>query len=110
MKYEPIQRAIFEILALLNFSYAENVRIISDRYRDQIATPLEIGMHWVKHVAKNKGAPHLRSVAVELTFCQLYNLDVWAVILSALLFGVYLLLATIKIITSKFNRIKEKTL
>lgn len=56
---------------------------MSDRYRDQPRTPLETGMHWVKHVAKNKGAPHLRSVAVELPFYALYNLDVWAFILIA---------------------------
>ncbi|XP_031634976.1 uncharacterized protein LOC116348206, partial [Contarinia nasturtii] len=52
-------------------------------FRDQPRTPLETGMHWVKHVAKNKGAPHLRSVAVDLPFFKLYNLDV-----SAFIFGV----------------------
>lgn len=64
-----------------DYSYSEQAKIMSDRFRDQPKTPLETGMHWVKHVAKNKGAPHLRSVAVELPFYALYNLDVWAFIL-----------------------------
>lgn len=95
-------------LFILNFRYAENARITSDRYRDQIATPLEIGMHWVKHVAKNKGAPHLQSVATKLSFCQLYNLDVWAVILLVLSIGIYIVIASIKISLSTFYREKQK--
>lgn len=71
--------------------------MISDRFRDQPLTPLETGMFWVKHVAKNKGAPHLRSIAVDLSFCQLYNLDVWIFIGGVVALSVYTL---IKIINS----------
>lgn len=63
-------------------------------------TPLETGMHWVKHVAKNKGAPHLKSVAVELSFYQLYNLDVWAFILCAIGLGVFVLIKMINYLLS----------
>lgn len=34
-------------------------------------------MHWVKHIAKNKGAPHLRSAAVDLPYYIYYNLDIY---------------------------------
>lgn len=64
------------------FSYAAKARITSDRYKDQIKTPTEIAVHWVKHVARNKGAPHLRSAAVDLPFYVYYNLDVYFVILA----------------------------
>lgn len=60
--------------------YLAQAKVMSDNFRDQPRSPLAIAMHWVKHVAKNKGAPHLRSVAVELPFYALYNLDVWAFI------------------------------
>lgn len=60
------------------FSYAATAKITSDRYRDQLKTPLQTAIHWVKHVAKNKGAPHLRSAAVDLPFYVYYNLDVYA--------------------------------
>lgn len=76
------------------FSYAEQAKIISDRFRDQPLTPLETAKFWVKHVAKNKGAPHLRSVAVDLPFYKLYNLDVWAFI-SAICTLIYILIVKI---------------
>lgn len=73
------------------FSYAEQAKLVSDRFRDQPLTPLEIGMHYVKHVAKNGGAPHLRSVAVELPFYALYNLDVWTLITITLILAIIFL-------------------
>lgn len=94
-------------------SYTEKAKITSDRYRDQIATPLEIGMHWVKHVAKNKGAPHLRSVAVDLPFYALYNLDVWAFVLLAVCSSGYFMVTFLKWIVSSccvMDRSKEKML
>lgn len=57
-------------------------KLYSELFRDQPLSPLETAKHWVKHVAKNKGAPHLRSVAVDLPFYVLYNLDVWAFIVG----------------------------
>ncbi|KAJ6649556.1 UDP-glucosyltransferase 2 [Pseudolycoriella hygida] len=68
-----LRSALKEILS--NSSYAKNAQTISERYRDQLRTPLAIAIHWVKHVAKNKGAPHLRMFAVEMPFYVLYNLD-----------------------------------
>lgn len=60
-------------------------------------TPLETGMYWVKHVAKNKGASHLRSVAVELTFFQLYNVDVWAFICGVLILATYVAVKSLQL-------------
>lgn len=70
----------------------EQAKLYSDRLRDQPVTPLELAKHWVKHVAKNKGAPHLKSVAVELSFCALYNLDVWAFLIGGVLLIIFLVL------------------
>ncbi|XP_031634156.1 UDP-glucuronosyltransferase 3A2-like [Contarinia nasturtii] len=105
---ERLASAISKVLK--NQSYAENAKLISDRFRDQPRTPLETAMHWVKHVAKNKGAPHLRSVAVDLPFYKLYNLDVWAFILSAIILMVYLLIKITQITVSMivYSRSKDK--
>ncbi|XP_055304714.1 UDP-glucosyltransferase 2-like [Sitodiplosis mosellana] len=93
-------------------SYTEQAKIISDRFRDQPLTPLETAMHWVKHVAKNKGAPHLKSVAVELPFYKLYNLDVWTFIVGVfalVLFGVIKLIRSIgSFIFKSFSQQKLK--
>lgn len=82
-------------------SYAHRVKLSSDRFRDQLNTPLETAIHWVKHVAKNKGAPHLKSVAVDLPFYALYNLDVWAFSTFAVVF-IVLTLKTVIQKTFKF--------
>ncbi|XP_031625529.1 UDP-glucuronosyltransferase 2C1-like [Contarinia nasturtii] len=86
---ENIATAVNKVLSVP--SYAENAKLISDRFRDQPRSPLETAIHWVKHVAKNKGAPHLRSVAVDLPFYKLYNLDVWAFIFGVIAFSVFLI-------------------
>ncbi|XP_055308683.1 UDP-glucosyltransferase 2-like [Sitodiplosis mosellana] len=91
---DKITTAVDKVLS--NPSYAEQAKLISDRFRDQPLTPLETGKFWVKHVAKNKGAPHLRSVAVELPFYKLYNLDVWAFICGVIAFCVFLLTKLIR--------------
>lgn len=88
-------------------SYSEQAKVMSDRFRDQPRTPLETGMHWVKHVAKNKGAPHLRSVAVDLPFYALYNLDVWAFIVIVLALVMFLIT---KIFMSILRTISTKKL
>lgn len=69
---------------------------MSERFRDQPLTPLETGMHWVKHVAKNKGAPHLKSVAVDLPFYVLYNWDVWAFILIVITLIILFAMKTVR--------------
>ncbi|XP_037024092.1 UDP-glucosyltransferase 2-like [Bradysia coprophila] len=84
-----LRTALRDIIS--NASYTENARIISDRYRDQLRPPLETAIHWVKHIAKNKGAPQMRMVAVDLPFTVLYNLDVWAFILCVIGMGSYLI-------------------
>lgn len=77
-------------------SYAQRVRLSSDRFRNQLNSPLETAMYWVKHVARHKGAPHLRSVAVDLPFHKLYNLDVWAFTIVVFIFLAFILKTVIQ--------------
>lgn len=81
---------------------------MSDRFRDQPLSPLETGMHWAKHVAKNKGAPHLRSVAVELPFYALYNLDVWAFILITIVMVIVLCIRFVRKVCTIISPSKKK--
>lgn len=90
-------------------SYSEQAKILSDRFRDQLRTPLETGMHWVKHVAKNKGAPHLKSVAVDLPFYALYNLDVWAFILIIVSLTIYLSIQALQLVVNLLFTSRKKT-
>lgn len=69
-------------------------------------------MHWVKHVAKNKGASHLRSAAVDLPFYALYNLDVWTFLVAVAITVIVLSMKILHIIESNvmalFSREKIK--
>lgn len=71
------------------YSYAKNVKIVSDRYRDQMSSPMEIAVHWVKHVAKNKGAQHLRIGAIDLPFYVYYNLDVYSALFAVVALSLF---------------------
>lgn len=73
---------------------------MSQRLRDHPMTPIETAVHWTEHVAKFKGADHLKSYATQLSLIQLYNVDVWAFILGALAFIVFLIFKIFKAIIS----------
>lgn len=100
---------LYKITVLLKTleSYRKCIKI-----RDQLKTPLETAIHWVKHVAKNKGEKHMRMVAVDLSFYQLYNLDVWAFITFTIFFTIfvfYRMTKTVYNFTIPGTKIKQKT-
>jgi glucuronosyltransferase len=77
------------------YSYRENIQRLSRIYRDQPLTPLEQAVFWTEYVIRHKGAPHMRSAVLDLTWYQYFLLDVIAVLaLSAVcvLSVVYLIL------------------
>lgn len=65
---------------------------MSKRLRDRLTTPLETAVHWVKYVAKYKGAPHLRSAAVDIPFYAMYNHDAWIGIIIAFVINVKIII------------------
>nr|CAD7437949.1 unnamed protein product [Timema bartmani] len=66
------------------FSYASNMRRLSAIFHDQPETPLERAVYWTEYVLRHGGAPHLRSVAVDLPLYQYLLLDVGLVLLLLL--------------------------
>jgi len=62
------------------YSYRENVQRLSRIYRDQPLTPLQQAVYWTEYVIRHKGAPHLRSAALDLAWYQYFLLDVIAVL------------------------------
>nr|CAD7606441.1 unnamed protein product [Timema genevievae] len=67
-----------------NSSYASNMRRLSAIFHDQPETPLERAVYWTEYVLRHGGAPHLRSVAVDLPLYQYLLLDVGLVLLLLL--------------------------
>ncbi|KAF0310199.1 UDP-glucuronosyltransferase 1-8 [Amphibalanus amphitrite] len=76
-------------------------RLAAARHRqrlmaEQPVPPRDLAVHWVEHVMRHGGAPHLRSVGAELNFFQYYSLDVLAFLLGVLLLALKLLIAMLK--------------
>ncbi|XP_037089979.1 UDP-glucosyltransferase 2-like [Pollicipes pollicipes] len=73
----------------------------ASRYRQQLLAsqpvpPRDLAVHWVEHVIRHGGAPHLRSVGADLNFFQYYSLDVVAFLLAVLVLVLKLLVALVK--------------
>lgn len=66
------------------------MNLISQRYWNQLRPPLETAIYWVKYVARHKGAPHMRSIAIDMPFYVYYNLDCWAFLIALCAFMVYI--------------------
>ncbi|XP_045119842.1 UDP-glycosyltransferase UGT5-like isoform X1 [Portunus trituberculatus] len=58
----------------------EEVQQRSRLMRDQPMSPKDWASYWVEYVLKHQGASHLRSPAGHMPWYQLYNADVWAVL------------------------------
>ncbi|PSN47111.1 hypothetical protein C0J52_16000 [Blattella germanica] len=63
--------------------YRENAQQTSKIYKDQPLTPLETAVFWTEYVIQHKGAPHMRSAALDLSWYQYFLLDVIAVLAIA---------------------------
>lgn len=63
-------------IIILRFSIA--AKLVSERYRDQPMTPLELAIYWVEYVIRHEGAPQLQSPAKRLSLWVYYSLDVFA--------------------------------
>ncbi|XP_062541390.1 uncharacterized protein LOC134209418 [Armigeres subalbatus] len=76
---ETICHAIHKVLD--NPSYSMNAKLISERFRDKPMTPAQLVVYWVNYVVRHRGAPQLRSAAVDLSFVEQNLLDVYGVIM-----------------------------
>ncbi|CAI6352176.1 unnamed protein product [Macrosiphum euphorbiae] len=101
------------ILELINNEkYMKNAKIVSDRFKDRPMSPSESVVYWTEYVIRHKGAPHLKSQALNLTWYQYFLLDVIFVIfifISFVIFITYKLFKTIYYYFLKYSQtIKPK--
>ncbi|XP_060851913.1 UDP-glucosyltransferase 2-like isoform X2 [Rhopalosiphum padi] len=88
--------AINEIIN--NETYSKNAKIVSDRFKDRPMSPADSVVYWTEYIIRHKGAPHLRSHALNLTWYQYFLLDVIAVVLLIILSVFYTALKTLQLI------------
>ncbi|XP_050432600.1 UDP-glucosyltransferase 2-like isoform X4 [Adelges cooleyi] len=108
---EPFLNAVLELIN--NQNYTINAKITSERFKDRPMTPAESVIYWTEYVLRHKGAPHLRSQALNLTWYQYYLLDVIAAILVILSVILYVIYKTLKVILQfvlkRPNKLKSKS-
>ncbi|XP_053614115.1 UDP-glucosyltransferase 2-like [Plodia interpunctella] len=76
---------------LTNSKYKENSLKLRDIFLDRPLPPLETGVYWIEYVLRHKGAAHLRSPALDLTFPQYLLLDIVALSLVIAAMTIYIL-------------------
>ncbi|XP_073959121.1 UDP-glucosyltransferase 2-like [Choristoneura fumiferana] len=90
--------AIDEIIG--NPKYMDRVKELSKIYHDRLVPPGKELVHWVEHVVRTGGAPHLRSPALMLPWYQKMYLDLFVVVL--------VVIYTLKLIIKKlFSLVKS---
>ncbi|XP_031633897.1 UDP-glucuronosyltransferase 2B16-like [Contarinia nasturtii] len=78
---------------------------ISAIFKDNLVHPMEEAMFWIEHVAKFKGAKHIQSHAIHMSWFSYLLIDVFivtAIAVSAILFTIYWLIKKL------FSRKKAK--
>ncbi|CAB3233294.1 unnamed protein product [Arctia plantaginis] len=103
---EKLKIAIHEMLS--NPKYREKVKDFSFIYRHRPLKPGAAIVHWVEHVIKTKGAPHLRSPALYVPLYQKLYLDLIALLITGILALVGLLKKMLGYLRKNRKNIKVK--
>jgi len=83
LEEKPFRDNILEIIE--NPKYTQKVRAFSKLFRDRPLTARQTVLYWTEYVLRHHGAPHLQSPLLHMNFIAANNLDVYAVLLCALI-------------------------
>ncbi|XP_022162079.1 UDP-glucuronosyltransferase 2B9-like isoform X3 [Myzus persicae] len=103
---EKVSNAISKLIN--DEKYLTNAKIASDRFKDRPMTPQQSVVYWTEYVIRHKGAPHLKSDALNLTWYQYLLLDVIAVLLIFVFLVAFVVFKVFKCIKALMNN-KVKT-
>ncbi|XP_031627056.1 UDP-glucuronosyltransferase 2B20-like [Contarinia nasturtii] len=93
---ESFSKAVNEILS--DMSYLSKAKETSAIFKDNLVHPMDEAMFWIEHVCKFKGAKHLKSHAVNMTWFSYLLFDVLfinAIILFTVIAVVYVLVKSL---------------
>lgn len=93
---------------LFNKSFSENVKRYSVLYKDRPLTARQSVVYWSEYVIRHKGAAHLQSPLVHMTWYEAANLDIIALLLLALLLVIWILKLLFKVIYKFIKNISNK--
>ncbi|KAF6207982.1 hypothetical protein GE061_016431 [Apolygus lucorum] len=99
--YETIKEVIS------NRKFKENVIEISKLMKDLPQPTLDELCYWTEYVIRTKGAPFLRSGALNLAWYQRFGLDLLAVAVIIVVVPIWILMAVLKCLVSMCRRNKK---
>ncbi|XP_049943020.1 UDP-glycosyltransferase UGT5-like isoform X2 [Schistocerca serialis cubense] len=85
--------------------YRERAQHLSRIFNDRPIHPLDEAVYWTEYVIRHRGAPHLRSAALDLSWFQYLLLDVVAALLLALL----VVSCAIRVVMRRLCRVTART-
>lgn len=85
-------------------SYRENAEKLSVVFKDNPITPIDKAVHYVEHVIRNNGAPHLKTAATKLSLYQIHLIDQIVLALTISLIAIFVLSSGVKWVKSKFQK------
>ncbi|KAL5242909.1 hypothetical protein ACI65C_010319, partial [Semiaphis heraclei] len=102
---ETLLKHVLELIN--NKKYTINAKTASNVFKDRPITPAQSVVYWTEYVLRHKGAPHLKSHAINLTWYQYYLLDVISftlILISVVIFSIFKILKFIyKCISKCYN-------
>jgi len=84
---------------LIFFRYKINAKIASQRLNDRPISPEKLVVYWMEYVIRHKGAPHLRSNSLNLSWYQYFLLDVIFVMLICIFLIIFVFCKLFKCIS-----------
>ncbi|XP_041775418.1 uncharacterized protein LOC121595468 [Anopheles merus] len=61
---------------LTNPTFMKQAKRASELFRDNLVPPMQEAMHWIEYVMRHKGAKHLKTRAIDLSWTQYLMVDV----------------------------------
>lgn len=93
---QSLQNQLNEVLR--DDTYKRNALEVSKRFQDRPMSALDTAMYWIEYVIRHKGARHMKSSAMELSWIAYYMIDVYAFIILGMLLFVYILYVIVKLL------------
>lgn len=106
LSVSKLKQNILELIQ--NPRYLQNIKELSEIFRDQPLKPKEKAVYWIEYVLRHKGAKHLRSEGRFLNFWQFYNIDVFAAYLGAFIVIVLISYLIMKIVHNLLYKSRNK--
>uniref|UniRef100_A0A672F6D6 UDP-glucuronosyltransferase n=1 Tax=Salarias fasciatus TaxID=181472 RepID=A0A672F6D6_SALFA len=82
---------------LHNSTYRENMQKLSRLQRDQPVKPLDKAVFWIEYVMRHKGARHLRTQSLKMSWIAYNSIDVLAALFAAVLLLLFICISVVKL-------------